>query len=479
MSTNTILPNISRVAIIGAGAGGLVAARALREQNHFSKIDVYERRSDVGGVWNYTPQSTSVHIPSTDVTRDEEPVEYEDENGMKKRVWVSAMYNSLETNIPKTLMCFPTHPFPAELPLFPGHDAVCDYLKDYAKDLRDMITFNTNVTHIIPSESGTGWTITLSTTPETPGTPGTLNPSSTSNPSKQATATATYTQHYDALIIASGHYNTPFIPSIPGITHTHIPLEHSINFRNASYYTSKKVLLIGNSVSGLDIASQLLPFVSHPLLQSVRTMPETPINSPVIKTVPQILEFRGFNEVVFSDGTVEKDIDVILFCTGYLYTLPFLSPSPSSSTGERIRGLYQHVFSCQHPTVAFLGLPMKVIPFPVCQSQAALVARVFAGLVGLPGRGEMQEWEERRVGRFGDGKGFHTFGYPSDREYMEWLEGMAKGQGLEPTRWREKEWWIRSLTQEIKAAFGRAKKQGILVRRMEELGYVFEESSRL
>lgn len=95
---STILPSISRVAIIGAGAGGLVAARALREQNHFTKIDVYERRGDVGGVWNYTPQSASVHVPSTDVTRDEEPVEVEiDGNGntMKKRVWVSAMYNSL------------------------------------------------------------------------------------------------------------------------------------------------------------------------------------------------------------------------------------------------------------------------------------------------------------------------------------------------------------------------------------------------
>jgi cation diffusion facilitator CzcD-associated flavoprotein CzcO len=92
---STILSSISRVAIIGAGAGGLVAARALREQNHFSQIDVYERRSDVGGVWNYTPQSASVHVPSTDVTRDEEPVECEGEHGMKKMVWVSAMYNSL------------------------------------------------------------------------------------------------------------------------------------------------------------------------------------------------------------------------------------------------------------------------------------------------------------------------------------------------------------------------------------------------
>jgi cation diffusion facilitator CzcD-associated flavoprotein CzcO len=386
-----------------------------------------------------------------------------------------------ETNVPKTLMCFPTHAFPAELPLFPGHDAVCDYLKDYAKDLRDMITFNTNVTHIIPSESGSGWTLTLSTIPNTSKTSETSETSETSDPSNTGNVKKeeTYTRTYDALIIANGHYNTPFIPSIPGITSTHIPLEHSVNFRLASSYVGKKIILVGNSVSGLDIASQLLPYVSHPLLQSVRTAPETPDDSPVIKTVPQITEFRGDNEVVFADGTVETNVDLVLFCTGYLYTLPFLNPTPSSSTGERVKGTYQHLFSIQHPTLAFLGLPMKVIPFPVSQSQAAVVARVFAGLMKLPGREEMEEWERKRVEVCGDGKGFHNFGYPQDVGYMDWLEEMAEGPGLQPTMWREKERWMRSLTPEIKKAFGRAKKQGVVVRRMEELGYVFEETSRL
>lgn len=380
-----------------------------------------------------------------------------------------------ETNIPKTLMCYPTHAFPAELPLFPGHDAVCDYLKDYAKDLRDMITFNTNVTHITPSESGSGWTLTLSTMPQTWKSPETSETLLETEKEEKET----YTLTYDALIIASGHYNTPFIPSIPGITSTHIPLEHSINFRLASTYVGKKVILVGNSVSGLDIASQLLPYVSHPLLQSVRTAPEHPDDSPVIKTVPQITEFRGHNEVVFADGTVESGVDLVLFCTGYLYTLPFLNPTPSSSTGERVTGTWQHLFSIQHPTLAFLGLPMKVIPFPVSQSQAAVVARVFAGVTKLPGREEMEEWERKRVMECGDGKGFHNFGYPKDVGYMDWLEEMAKGPGLQPTMWREKERWMRSLTPEIKRDFGRAKKQGVVVRRMEELGYVFEESSRL
>ena len=42
---------ISRVAVIGAGPGGLAAARALRDENVFDTITVFERNSKVGGTW--------------------------------------------------------------------------------------------------------------------------------------------------------------------------------------------------------------------------------------------------------------------------------------------------------------------------------------------------------------------------------------------------------------------------------------------
>lgn len=91
----TSLPPITRVAIIGAGASGLVAARALLAQKCFDAIDVYEQRSDVGGVWNHTVQIAPIRIPSTDFNIVEEPVEYIDEGGEIRRVYASAMYDSL------------------------------------------------------------------------------------------------------------------------------------------------------------------------------------------------------------------------------------------------------------------------------------------------------------------------------------------------------------------------------------------------
>lgn len=45
------LARIARVAVIGAGPGGLAVARALRNEGSFEKITVFERNAAVGGTW--------------------------------------------------------------------------------------------------------------------------------------------------------------------------------------------------------------------------------------------------------------------------------------------------------------------------------------------------------------------------------------------------------------------------------------------
>jgi cation diffusion facilitator CzcD-associated flavoprotein CzcO len=42
---------IRRVAIIGAGISGLIAAKSLRDEGYFENIKVYERNSQSGGTW--------------------------------------------------------------------------------------------------------------------------------------------------------------------------------------------------------------------------------------------------------------------------------------------------------------------------------------------------------------------------------------------------------------------------------------------
>ncbi|KAF8246177.1 FAD/NAD(P)-binding domain-containing protein [Wilcoxina mikolae CBS 423.85] len=358
-------------------------------------------------------------------------------------------------------MQFSTHPFPASHPLFPSHTQILSYLRRYAADLRHLITFNAHISSITPVPSGGGWTLRFST-PHPPKT-------------------------YDAIIIASGHYNTPFIPPIPGLTTSPSSISHSINFRSPLPYINKKTLLIGNSASAVDIAPKLLPFVTPPLLQSVRTPSPSP-TPPGIKLLPEIASFRADGGVEFIDGHIEHGVEVVLFATGYLYTHPFLPPD-TTTTGERVKGTWQHIFSIENPTLAYIGLPTRVIPFPCAQSQAAVVAGVWAGKTVLPTKEEMEAWERRRLeegkkgaeGRVGgEGRGFHNFGYPDDAEYFDTLEGMVPrdGTGLEPTRWRGRERWIRERVAGVKKADLEAKGRGVAVTGMEELGFVYEDDGK-
>jgi cation diffusion facilitator CzcD-associated flavoprotein CzcO len=52
ISDFTILaPHIKRVAIVGAGMSGLIAAKSLLDEGVFEKITIYERNSQPGGTW--------------------------------------------------------------------------------------------------------------------------------------------------------------------------------------------------------------------------------------------------------------------------------------------------------------------------------------------------------------------------------------------------------------------------------------------
>ena len=49
MSSHPILPK--RILVIGGGPTGLVALRNLTERGQFERVELVERRHDVGGVW--------------------------------------------------------------------------------------------------------------------------------------------------------------------------------------------------------------------------------------------------------------------------------------------------------------------------------------------------------------------------------------------------------------------------------------------
>jgi len=456
--------SVKRIGIIGAGPSGLAVAKYLLAENAFDKIDIFEQQSEVGGVWFYTPDvvgqipvpQTTPHVPP------ESPIWPE---GAAAPLFSNAMYDHLNTNIPKHLMQFSDLDFPSESLLFPKREDVQNYLVQYSQDIRHIIKFSTQVEEISLTEgdSPRHWELN----------------------SKFTITNETRKDQYDAIVVATGHYSVPIIPSVLGIedfnsTYPSI-ITHSKVYRSPVAFKDKKVVVVGNAASGLDIGKQISTVSKRPLLNSVTT-PSAPGEQNDKEEVPPIAEFLPAERAVrFEDGRVEADIDAVVYCTGYMYSYPFLeSLDPAFITsGRRVIGLYRQLFSIDHPTLAFTALPKQIIPFPLSESQGAAIAKVWTNKLALPEREEMVSAEKQQLEEQGDGNNFHVLGYPKDAEYInglhEWVSGSSDGFAKEPPFWRAKERWLREINAELKISFV---KDGERAKTTEELGYELMKQDR-
>lgn len=216
-----------------------------------------------------------------------------------------------------------------------------------------------------------------------------------------------------------------------------------------------------------------------PLLNSVRTSSPLKFEQESKEEVPPIAEFLpGQRGVMFEDGRIEADLDAIVYCTGYFYSYPFLASlkPPVITTGRRVRGIYQQLFSIEHPTLAFMALSQKVVPFPIAEVQGAAIAKVWANKLSLPGKEEMDMAEQKEISERGDGTKFHVFGYPKDAAYInelhDWVKAASDGFAKEPAFWEGRILWERETYVELRKKFietgGHAKDS-------EELGIRFED----
>ncbi|KAK9769122.1 putative Amino acid transporter-like protein [Seiridium cardinale] len=484
-------------AIIGAGPCGLSAAKYLLAQpsasstsgSHFDKVTIYEQQPQVGGVWLYSSSPVSgTPVPQTSVSCPPDlplsPDPNQGDSGDGKPIFPSPMYETLNTNIPHTLMRFSDHPFTdakgrtieqdADLRIFPEREVVQRYLEEYAAELRQLIRFSTSVLDVRLrefTEPDTGrekekWDVT----------------------SRDLLTGHEKTETYDAVVVASGHYNTTYVPNITGIidfdqAHPGL-ISHSKTYRTHDAFRGKKVLLVGNSASGLDIAAQIAKVCQRPLLLSVRTNTPEDVKEHVgFEEVAEIEQFLAETRGVrLKSGREITGLDAVLFCTGYLFTFPFfrageLDGEPLVTDGRKVHGLYKHFLHIHHPTLAFPGLPIKVIPFPFSESQAAVFARAWANELALPSTSSMEEWERREAEEKSPGK-YHVFPSLGDGNYInEVHEWITKGstRGKEPPWWNEKMFWERNIYAQAKIAF---EKDGKKARTLEELGFVYEPDKK-
>lgn len=194
----------------------------------------------------------------------------------------------------------------------------------------------------------------------------------------------------------------------------------------------------------------------------------------------------------FANGSTERDIDEVVRCTGYAYSFPFLSALHPDIQSEGIRPLplYRNIFHAQFPTLAFIETPKMIVPFPLAESQAAVVARVLAGRLPLPDRQGMEEWcEKTRSERGDDGRGFHALEPPRDLQYMKdlysWVceaerevarEKKSPSRGKMPREWDARACWLRMNAAEMRKAFAGKGDGRCGISSYEELGFGFVEA---
>lgn len=452
---------VRKIAIIGAGPSGLSAAKYLRAQNAFDSIVIYEQQREIGGIWNCSNDLLGASLVSKNENLDSSPSRISGEPS----ILPSPLYHQLYANIPLPLMQFSDQPFPPGTVLFPPIHVVRDYLLKYAEDVRDLIQFGVQVGKVTPLSEGEETTWALEAT------------SMHDNRVIKDT--------YDAVVVATGHYSQPFIPDLENLREFREAypsiVSHSCDYRSPMPFRDKKTIVVGNGPSGIDIAFQINRLSPGKTILSVRTPTPPPRLAYVGCTeVPEIGEFlvneRGIR---FEDGRVEKDIDTVIFCTGYRYDYPFLPDLRPKlvTTGHGVHGLYKHIFCIDHPTLAFSALNMKTAPWPLSEAQAAVFAAVWSNSIQLPSTEEMRSWAKALYED--QGERLQLFRNPSaDGLYInglyEWVKKSAH-RGKEPPFWNDVTYWYKATFHQVRLKY---ELDGCKATELEELGFRYESNWR-
>ncbi|EGY21679.1 dimethylaniline monooxygenase [Verticillium dahliae VdLs.17] len=229
-----------------------------------------------------------------------------------------------------------------------------------------------------------------------------------------------YEEEFDHLIVATGHNNNvPRVPDISGLDAWKGGLQHSVTWRSGEELKNKRTLVVGTSESAIDIVLQSLPHVKGDIHVSQKSLhPRYPniFQRPGVKVVTTIDHFTE-DEIHLVDGTVLRDIDHVVFATGYIFSHPFLSNvrPPVGPEGHRVPGLYQHIFDIHNPnTIAFVGMVNVSLTWLTWEKSAFLIALVWSGKVHLPSKEIQERWEQDRLEEKGE-RLFHILDLPYER----------------------------------------------------------------
>eukprot|EP00164_Ancoracysta_twista_P002946 GFYU01003919.1.p1 GENE.GFYU01003919.1~~GFYU01003919.1.p1 ORF type:complete len:462 (+),score=100.57 GFYU01003919.1:64-1449(+) len=385
---------IKKVCVVGAGAGGLTAVRWLRHYGF--EVMAFEQTTAVGGTWVYDEKSEG----DIDLKTIDKPLE-------KRKFIHSSMYQNLHTNLEKESMAYSDLDFATfSEKTFPSHFEVHKYLKAYSEEynLNQYIQFRSHVKTITPPNPGAAgepWKVEVVRSMASGWGSGEVEP-------EGGDKDVTETHEFDAVVMANGHYFVPYIPPFKGVESFPGRLLHSHNYRKPDEFAGKTVVVIGTSASGLDIAKDISKVCKTVYIcqrkapSPIPEVPEGGTDFPNVYGRPTIAEVFADGTVTFEGRPDEKpQVDTLLYCTGYQYSYPQLPENYVKVDNGYVTPLYEQLLHIHNPTIAFLGLPWAVLPFPLMEVQSRVLGRWWSQAEGarLPSFDEMKEWHKEDMER--------------------------------------------------------------------------------
>jgi trimethylamine monooxygenase len=223
-----------------------------------------------------------------------------------------------------------------------------------------------------------------------------------------------YTEKFDNVVVASGHFSTPNVPYFEGLSGFAGRVLHAHDFRDALEFKDKDILIVGRSYSAEDIGSQCWKYGAKSITTSYRSKPMGFAWPDNWQEVPLLTKVDG-KTVHFKDGT-SREVDAIILCTGYQHHFPFLPDDLRLKTANRLwpLGLYQGVVWEANPKLMFLGMQDQFYTFNMFDAQAWYVRDVILGRIKLPSKPKMaahsKAWRRRELKL-------------ADAEQMIWFQG--------------------------------------------------------
>jgi hypothetical protein len=143
-----------------------------------------------------------------------------------------------------------------------------------------------------------------------------------------------------------------------------------------------------------------LPRPDHRVLHAHPTVSDdllTRLGHGDLTVLPNIDRFEG-SKVFFVDGSAHE-VDVVVYCTGYKVSFPFLDQRVVRATDNHV-DLYRRVVDPDHPGLYFVGLiqPLGAI-MPLAEAQSHWVADLVTGAAALPSYDEMRRQIRQYDGR--------------------------------------------------------------------------------